>query len=80
MIDRTYKCNFCREAIKDATEGFAIRWKGSSLEDCGVYLSGAENHICNTCIKAIKNFTPAYVIQDSKPRSDIKDVKMWFPD
>lgn len=51
MTERTYKCNFCREAERPTRKLIGLEWKGDTLIQRPCY--AVENHICETCLNAI---------------------------
>ena len=57
MTERTYRCNFCRDEIKNGEQGFGLYWSGNGTGDDVIavkMLTSCENHLCCKCCRAIR--------------------------
>jgi hypothetical protein len=56
MKEITFRCNFCREQIKDADSGIGVRWAGTREDEhlTVVPLHDSESHLCECCLRAIQ--------------------------
>lgn len=60
MTERTYKCNFCRNAMlvfgaasSPEPRGVGLIWRDDRTLDM-VQCYAAENHLCSQCFEAIR--------------------------
>ena len=72
---RKYYCNFCNVEIGEEIDGIAVKWvtyPNGELEHVFL-LSDAENHICNVCLKAIKQVVDKRQRDDPCARNRLED-------